>query len=267
MAKDMDGQMVDPYNGQQDLQDKMIRMVNPEAFKDDPLRMIRAVQFASRFGFQIEPKTMAAIKENASRIREISPERILIEFDKIVKKGSAEIGAKLLAESGLYENIFGGEPQINFAEMQRVKTIGEFIYLLAVGAVKSPAEFYKTNLKGDLDAYNEIRAYEQAYSKPARADDVATKLVIFNMFKTYPKSLESQIIPYETKQNILQMQKSGMPFSLKDLAINGNDLLAMGYTGQQIGEFFRKVIIDIYEGKLQNNREVLLNYITPKEQI
>lgn len=85
MAKDSDGNMIDPYNGQQDLKDKMIRMVNPQAFKDDPLRMIRAVQFAARFGFGIEPQTMEAIKENAARIKEISPERILIEFDKIIK--------------------------------------------------------------------------------------------------------------------------------------------------------------------------------------
>ena len=85
IAKDTEGNIVDPYGGQEDLKNKIIRVVNPEAFSDDPLRMLRAVQFASRFGFTIEPETMKLIQDNASRIKEIPPERILTEFDKIVK--------------------------------------------------------------------------------------------------------------------------------------------------------------------------------------
>lgn len=261
IAKDAVGNMIDPYNGQQDLKDKAIRMVNPQAFKDDPLRMIRAVQFAARFGFTIEPETLRAMKENAARIKEISPERILIEFDKIVKKGDPSIGSKILVETGLYENIFGVKNDINYTEMAKVKNMGEFIFVLASGAVKSPADFYKDKLKGDLDTYNEIRAYELAYKHPAKSKDVQTKLTVFGMFKLYPKSLESGIIPYEVKNNIKEMQSSGMPFSMKDLQINGNDLLAMGYVGIQISELFKKLIIDIYDGKLQNNRNLLLNYL------
>jgi hypothetical protein len=85
IAKDINGNIVDPFNGQEDLKNKIIRAVNPEAFNDDPLRMLRAVQFASRFNFTIEPETMKMIQENVSKIKGISPERILTEFDKIVK--------------------------------------------------------------------------------------------------------------------------------------------------------------------------------------
>jgi len=58
IAKDVRGNIIDPYGGVQDLKDKVIRMVSPQAFADDPLRMMRAVQFAARFGFTIEPKTL-----------------------------------------------------------------------------------------------------------------------------------------------------------------------------------------------------------------
>jgi len=266
MAKDSAGNMIDPHKGQDDLDKKLIRMVNPQAFKDDPLRMLRAVQFASRFGFDIEPQTMQAIKDNVSRIKEISPERFVIEFDKIVNKGEPAIAAKLLAETGLYQNMFGAEPNIDYAMMGRVKTMAEFIYELTKNAVKSPSEFYKNNLKGDNDTFNEIKAYETAYSKPAKENDVQTKLNIYSMFKTFPKALESEIIPYEMKKNVVEMQKLGMPFSMRELQINGNDLLALGYTGQQIGELFKKLIVDIYSGKMRNNREVLLNYLTPNNQ-
>lgn len=265
IAKDAEGNLIDPYHGEEDIKNKIIRMVNPQAFKDDPLRMIRAVQFAARFGFTIEPETLKAIQENASRIKEISPERILIEFDKIVKKGNPVIGAQLLEQTGLYQQIFGVENKINYTEMSKVKSMGEFIYILTSGAVTSPAEFYKDSLKGDIDTYNEIRAYELAY-KTAKPNDVQTKLDIFGMYKLSPKSLESEIIPQGVKENVSEMKKMGMPFSMKDLQINGNDLLALGYTGQQIGKLLKDLIVDIYSGKLRNNRDLLLRHLTPKIQ-
>lgn len=277
IAKDSTGNLIDPYNGQEDLKNKLIRMVNPQAFKDDPLRMLRAVQFAARFGFEIEPKTMEAIENNAYRIREISPERILIEFDKIVKKGNPVIGVQLLLETGLFNWIFGNNPdediKINFAELKKIKTMGEFIFTILIGngfahtntPFDTPSEFYKEKLNGDLDTYNEIRAYEIAY-KPSKPNDVQTKLNIFGMFKTFPKSLESAIIPHEVKENIAQMAKSGMPFSMKELQVNGNDLLSLGYSGQQIGKLLKDMIVDIYSGKLPNNRDILLRHLTPKTQ-
>lgn len=269
IAKDSNGNLIDPYNGQEDLKNKLIRMVNPQAFKEDPLRMIRAVQFAARFGFTIEPETMEAIRANANRIKEISPERILIEFDKIVKKGNPVVGAQLLVDSGLYGWIFDNngkeDVSINYGELQKAKTMGEFIFIMANGNIPhdSPSAFYKDHLKGDLDTYNEIRAYELAY-KHAKPRDVQTKLNIFGMNKLSPKSLESGILPHDVKENITEMKNSSMPFSMKEMQINGNDLLALGYTGQQIGELLKNLLIDIYSGKLNNNRDLLLRHLTPK---
>jgi len=96
IAKDVNGNLIDPYNGQDDLRNKIIRVVNPEAFADDPLRMLRGVQFASRFGFTIEPHTMDLIKQNAPKIKEIAGERMFIELEKIVTKGDKKVGAQLL---------------------------------------------------------------------------------------------------------------------------------------------------------------------------
>lgn len=79
------GNFIDPLGGLNDIENKQISAANPEAFSDDPLRMLRMVGFASRFGFTIEPNTMQMIINNASRIKEIPADRILIEFDKIVK--------------------------------------------------------------------------------------------------------------------------------------------------------------------------------------
>ena len=258
IAKDSSGLMIDPYDGQGDIEKKQIKMVNPQAFSDDPLRMLRAVQFASRFGFEIEPETMQSIQQNAAKIREISPERILIEFDKIVKKGNQMIGAKLLRQSGLYNQIFGVNRGINLADFNRTKTMAEFIFRLLNGAVASPAEFYKTNLKGDLDTYSELRALETG------SKFNGDKKAIFDMFKASPKSVDTGIFGEEFTNTVEYMKTHNIPFSLKDVPVNGNDLMQLGLQGKQIGDAFVDILNKIYKEELPNERKPILSYVQNK---
>ena len=86
MAKDSEGNIIDQFGGVEDLKNKIIRAVGEpeERFNEDPLRMLRALQFAVRFGFTIEPKTAAAIKKLSAKFKTISEERILGEFKKAI---------------------------------------------------------------------------------------------------------------------------------------------------------------------------------------
>jgi len=97
------GELVDLYNGFEDLQAKILRTpLNPDiTFSDDPLRMMRAVRFASQLGFTIDPLTLAAIKRNAHRMEIISKERIMDEFNKILLSKKPSKGIKLCDETGL----------------------------------------------------------------------------------------------------------------------------------------------------------------------
>jgi putative nucleotidyltransferase with HDIG domain len=98
--------ITDPYNGIQDIKDRLIRMVNPQAFKEDPLRMLRACQFAARFQFSVEQDTFKAIKRNAGLIRTVSPERIQQELNKmLIKADQPSIGLWLMQRSGLLKEI------------------------------------------------------------------------------------------------------------------------------------------------------------------
>lgn len=259
IAKDSSGLMIDPYGGQEDIQKKQIKMVNPQAFSDDPLRMLRAVQFAARFDFNIEPQTMHEIQKNASKIREISPERILIEFDKIVKKGKPLVGAKLLRQSGLYDQIFGTSRGINLADFNQVKTMGEFVYELIKGAVQNPAEFFKNNLKGDLDTYNEIKALQLG------GQFKGDKKTIFDMYKTFPKSIDTAVFGENFTNGVKYMRDHNIPFSLKEVPVNGNDLIGLGYQGKQIGDMFVEILSKIYNEELPNEREAIMNYINGKK--
>ena len=80
------GELLDPFNGIQDLQDGLIRTPNdPDiTFSDDPLRMLRAIRFAARLGFKIEPTTWDGICRNAERIDIVSQERISDEFNAMI---------------------------------------------------------------------------------------------------------------------------------------------------------------------------------------
>lgn len=101
-------QLVDPFDGVNDLERKIIRTpLEPEiTFSDDPLRMMRAIRFASQLNFDIHPQTFAAIKIHADRINIVSMERVSDELHKIMLSQKPSIGLNLLFESGLLRIIF-----------------------------------------------------------------------------------------------------------------------------------------------------------------
>jgi poly(A) polymerase len=99
------GTLSDPFNGLDDLENGIIRTpLDPDiTFSDDPLRMLRAVRFATQLGFVIEPVTFEAIKRNAVRLDIISRERIADELNKILSAKKPSTGFYLLYESGLMQ--------------------------------------------------------------------------------------------------------------------------------------------------------------------
>ncbi|MGD9486602.1 MAG: CCA tRNA nucleotidyltransferase [Calditrichaceae bacterium] len=97
------GSIIDVYKGRKDLEKGIIKTpLDPiRTFSDDPLRMMRAVRFATRFKFKIAPKTYSAISATADRLSIISEERITDEFNKILMGDKPSIGLKMLDETGL----------------------------------------------------------------------------------------------------------------------------------------------------------------------
>lgn len=107
MAEDLaTGKLVDPLNGRKDIKRRLIRITNANSFKDDPLRMLRGIQFAARFEFGLEEGTLDSLRQNADLIATISPERIQEELNKLLVKAKyPSAGFRLMQQVGLLEKI------------------------------------------------------------------------------------------------------------------------------------------------------------------
>lgn len=108
MAMDGDGKLYDPFDGQADIENKIIRAVgNPnERIREDALRMMRAIRFAGRFGFFIEEELFDALSLNAGLLKNIAPERIFDEFSKMITGENPSNYLLLMEETGILDVIF-----------------------------------------------------------------------------------------------------------------------------------------------------------------
>jgi putative nucleotidyltransferase with HDIG domain len=106
------GELIDTFNGLEDLKNKLIKTCDDphKTFDDDPLRMMRAIRFATQLNFDIEESTFESICNNAERIKIISQERITDELNKIILSEKPSYGFKLLYVSGILKHIF---PEMN----------------------------------------------------------------------------------------------------------------------------------------------------------
>ena len=107
MALDLlDERLINPFGGHADLEQRVLRQVSPMAFPEDPLRMLRGVQFASRFGLRVEPETWSAMSAHAALINTVAPERIAMELQKLFQAPKPSHGFVLMHEVGLLPHLF-----------------------------------------------------------------------------------------------------------------------------------------------------------------
>jgi poly(A) polymerase len=122
LQKNTFGNLLDPFNGLDDIKNKIIRTpLDPDiTFSDDPLRMMRAIRFATQLNFSIEENTLKAISRNKTRINIVSPERVIDEVNLIIMAPKPSTGFKLMDETGLLKIIF---PKL--AELKGVEIINK----------------------------------------------------------------------------------------------------------------------------------------------
>ena len=275
IAKDLvTGKLIDPYDGQKDIKAKTIRMINPTAFVEDPLRMLRAVQFAARLGFAIEPKTLEEIKKQADKIQSVSGERVKEELDKLFAKSKKPSkGIKLLFDTGLAKHIF---PELRSADYDAIdvldKSAKAAFYALLLEQLRSckAAAAVKTKLKGDAKLVDSVEKALDGLENTPVTDKQIIKWQVTNGSEA-TKVLD-QVLKAKGRKNTLtkrldSLKAAGVPLSLKDLAVDGNDLVKAGLQGKQIGNALQKLFNFVIDNPEQNKKLILMKMVANNENI
>ena len=271
LAKDIDtGEVIDvERKGMTDIKNKEIRMISPVAFEEDPLRMLRAVQFAARFGFKIERETFKEIKNNARSISTVSAERFQEEFRKMFTKAEKpSIGIKLLFVTGLIDHIL---PQsnlrhIDLASIDKLdkKAFPTFIGMMMSGYGSSAGKEVASKMrlsKVDSDAVQVVVTY-MTKSPFLERDDF--KLVQF-MKGVSNKGIQSidAYLDAKKRPTLSSKLKRMKVTSIRDLSVGGRDLMKLGIRGKQVGDALQYALeFAVRSGR--NNKSELMNAIKEK---
>jgi len=280
IAEDLSsGKLVDPLNGRRDIKERLIRITNPNSFRDDPLRMLRGVQFAARFEFELEENTLHSLQENVDLISTVSAERIQEELNKLLLKAKyPSAGFRLMQKVGLLERILpelasgAGVTQpggyhaydvfehsiltVDFAPRYLVIRLAALFHDISKPETKVPtqegATFYgheKNGAKLTRKVLQRLRYSNQTIEQVALlvdkhmfttgvTDKGVRRLIrkmgedlVFSLLELRRADVAAQGKEGDTKdvdeleQRIrLELEKQP-PFGLKDLAVNGNDIM------------------------------------------
>lgn len=248
LAKDVSGKVIDLFGGQEDIKRKLIRAVGEpkERFEEDPLRILRAVQFAVRFGFKIEPKTAAAMKQMKSKLTTVADERTLEEFSKAWIKGADPAHfIKLLDEFDIGKTLFGSDfdpVPIKFTGTDEEKVLAGFVsFFLNGGNIKK------------IRATNEMKRHLQL-ARGALSDAQVWQFA--NHLDRDKIPLVSKVLLDIDKEAAKKMEDSlNLPLSGQELKVSGQDLMRMGFKGRDIGNAQRSLLAAIHSGKMKNDRQ------------
>ncbi|WP_157842701.1 MULTISPECIES: CCA tRNA nucleotidyltransferase [Bacillus] len=279
MAMSIDGEIVDPFGGQVDIENKLIRTVGEakERFNEDALRMMRAVRFSSQLGFDIAPATLQAMKEYAERLASVSVERKTIEFLKLLRGKNSEKALQYMIETKLYLFLPHLEKvDKEILEMSRLPlhelTSDSVIWTAVVVSLKVQ------DVKAFLSSWKlPSKIIQQVVNNTNCLNELEksnwTNLLLYKA--GIDTALESERI-YSIMRNQSSLSKdllemySLLPIKSKhDLALNGNDILQIvhkkrgSWVKEVLEELERKIII----GELENRSETLKEWVENCKQI
>ncbi|MGX7164808.1 CCA tRNA nucleotidyltransferase [Enterococcus massiliensis] len=267
-----DHTIIDLFDGLSDLDQKILRAVgNPhERFHEDALRMMRGLRFISQLGFEMEQETFSAIYENHALLEKISIERIYIEFNKLLLGNYRIRAIKNFVETECYQYCPGfrdkGAELLNFADLppQKIATEAQ-AWALLLDQLLVKAEEIRSFLK-KWKASNELITHTQAIfcGMQLRKDHFWQPLELYHL-GSFALSAE-EMMPYfsvESDQMAVEAALDDLPIrSLKDLAINGRDLLTT--FDLKSGKWVKEVLTCCEEAvvlrKIKNTRSTLIEF-------
>ena len=312
--------IIDLYNGQKDIENKVINFVRnaEERIIEDPLRTLRAFRFMSKLNFSLSKNTIEAIKNQKSLLKNIPEERITIEFSKLLLGENIKNTLTLMKDTGVLEIIipeFKATYDFNQCNphhnldlfnhiinvVSRVPADLELRYSALLHDIAKPIvqtfdekgiAHYKTHEIVGADMARDILARMKL---PVKLIDTVVEIIKKHMVlykditdKKFNKLLsemgydnllrliEHSIADNSSKNNevvstendfherLKRAVEKQMQVTVNDLAINGNDLIELGFAGTEIGKVKGELLDKYLSEEIQNKKEEMLNYVKEK---
>ncbi len=262
MAMDMGGKLVDLYGGREDLAAKRIRAVGEPTmrFTEDALRILRAFRFAAKLGFSVEEETLAAAVKLAPRLSLVSRERVFAEFEKLLCGKTAGMVLSVMAEENVLDCIFE-KPRVHTDALGYIDTLPPRadIRLAAMLCGDENADAHVASLKPSARFFDRVHAILHC-ELPADTDLPALRRLVHASGKAAALDralLEQNTVLFEKLTAMLEAENC---FTVSDLAITGADVLeATDLRGKAVGEALQKLLFKVFDGKVSNTREDLLD--------
>ena len=270
MALSADGLLSDPFGGAADLRRGVIRCVGePERrFDEDALRMLRALRFSARLGFSIDLFTMEAIREKAPLCAVLPPERVREELEKILLTAAPETALEAvslgLLDSYLHRRLPQPLPERLSALPRRAleRWVG-FAWLLEhYGSVASAGGFLQA-LRLDGRSIHLCTQASQLLNAPLPETEADWKRCLrrcgIEASLCAARVAEAFDFSADRGKTLRAVLKGGECFSLRQLAVTGDDLIALGLRGRAVGEMLEFLLDYVIDYPENNRRELLLS--------
>ena len=312
--------IIDLYNGQKDIENKVINFVRnaEERIIEDPLRTLRAFRFMSKLNFSLSKNTIEAIKNQKSLLKNIPEERITIEFSKLLLGENIKNTLTLMKDTGVLEIIIPEfKATYDFNQCNPHHNLDLFNHIInVVSRVPADLELRYSALLHDI-AKPIVQTFDEkgiAHYKtheivgadmardiltrmklPVKLIDTVVEIIKKHMIlykditdKKFNKLLsemgynnlwrliEHSIADNSSKNNevvstendfherLKKAVEKQMQVTVSDLAVNGKDLIKLGFNGKEIGEIKKELLDKYLSEEIQNKKEEMLNYVKEK---
>ena len=312
--------IIDLYNGQKDIENKVINFVRnaEERIIEDPLRTLRAFRFMSKLNFSLSKNTIEAIKNQKSLLKNIPEERITIEFSKLLLGENIKNTLTLMKDTGVLEIIIPEfKATYDFNQCNPHHNLDLFSHIInVVSRVPADLELRYSALLHDIakpivQTFDEkgiahYKTHEIVGADMAR--DILTRMKLpVKLINTVVEIIKKHMILYKdvtdkkfnkllsemgydnlwrliehsiadnssknnevvsTKNDLHERLKRAvekqMQVTVNDLAVNGKDLIELGFTGKEVGEIKKELLDKYLSEEIQNNKEEMMEYVKEK---
>ena len=312
--------IIDLYNGQKDIENKIINFVRnaEERIIEDPLRTLRAFRFMSKLNFSLSKNTIEAIKNQKSLLKNIPEERITIEFSKLLLGENIKNTLTLMKDTGVLEIIIPEfKATYDFNQCNPHHNLDLFSHIInVVSRVPADLELRYSALLHDIakpivQTFDEkgiahYKTHEIVGADMAR--DILTRMKLpVKLINTVVEIIKKHMILYKdvtdkkfnkllsemgydnlwrliehsiadnssknnevvsTKNDLHERLKRAvekqMQVTVNDLAVNGKDLIELGFTGKEVGEIKKELLDKYLSEEIQNNKEEMMEYVKEK---